>query len=330
MAEGQNPRPRVLIADAIDPEAEAWLRGRCELSYPGEVDIADCDGMIVRTTPVDAELLSAATRLRVIAKYGSGTDNIDVETATRLGIVVTNCPGASGDAVAELSLTLILLMLRPVIAAAEWLRSTRIDGSLVVATESAGLIGWELSSRTIGVVGWGRIGQRVGQACRALGATVIAYDPARLPADIESDGVTAALALDELLAAADVACLHVPLNDSTRGLIGAPELARLPPHAAVVNLSRGGVVDEEALAAALHSGRLRCAATDVFAEEPPPRDHPLLSLPNALCTPHMGGTTVDALSRTGWSVVRAVDDMLSGRSPSHVVNPAVVARPVVT
>jgi D-3-phosphoglycerate dehydrogenase len=132
--------------------------------------------------------------------------------------------------------------------------------------------------------------------------------------------VRAADTLDELLAESDVVTLHVPLVAATKGLIGYGELARLRPHAALVNASRGGVVDEDALADALSSGRLRCAATDVFSEEPPPADHPLLKLPNALCTPHMGGTTVDALRRMGWTAARAVDDVLSGRRPAHVVN----------
>ena len=321
MPDRHDERPRVLVADAIDPDAEAWLSERCELSDPAAPLSADHDAMIVRTTRIGSELLEAGSRLRVIAKSGSGTDNIDVATATRLGIVVTNCPGANARAVAEFSLTLILLMLRPVIPAAEWLRSTAIEGSLVVATEAAGLVGWELSSRTIGIAGWGRTGARVGRACRALGARVIAHDPAKSTAEIESDGVTATETLDELLQSADVVSVHVPLNDSTRWLIGEPELARMRPHAALVNMSRGGVVDEDALAAALSSGRLRCAATDVFAEEPPRRDHPLLSLPNALCTPHMGGTTADALSRTAWSAVKAVDDVLAGRCPDNVVNP---------
>jgi D-3-phosphoglycerate dehydrogenase len=327
MADRPATARRVLVAEPIDAEAEAWLAQRHDLVHPrdgtpeGLIDAArPCEGLIVRTTPVGAPLLEAAERLRVIAKSGSGTDNIDVVGATEKGIVVANSPGANAVSVAEFALTLIMLVLRPVVAAADWLGSGAAEGSLVVATERAGLIGRELASQTIGVVGWGDIGRRVGRACHGLGASVVAYDPAKSVAEMESDGVRAADSLDELLAESDVVTVHVPLAAATIGLIGHRELARLRPHAALVNVSRGGVVDEGALADALSGGRLRCVATDVFGEEPPPADHPLLRLPNALCTPHMGGTTVDALRRMGWTAVRAVDDVLSNRRPAHVVN----------
>jgi D-3-phosphoglycerate dehydrogenase / 2-oxoglutarate reductase len=273
-----------------------------------------------------------APRLRVIAKYGTGTDNIDLEAATRRGIIVTNCPGVNASSVAEFTLTLILLMLRPVIAGTEWLRSGVPQGSLVVATEEAGLIGAELSSQTVGVIGWGDIGRRVGVACIALGARVIAYDPARSTADIASDGARVTETLDELLSESDVVTLHVPLTFATAGLIASAQLARMRPHAALVNVSRGGVVDEAALADALSSGKLRCAATDVFKQEPPPSDHRLVALPNALCTPHMAGTTTEAFRRTGRSVATAVDDVLSGRLPQNIVNQEVtqLGRPAIS
>lgn len=327
MAEPRGSPRRVLVADVIDAGAVAWLAERHEVIHPTGASpdglaatLEGSNALIVRTTRVDGRLLEATKGLRVIAKCGTGTDNIDVATATRLGIVVTNCPGTNAVSVAEFALTLILLMLRPVIPAAEWLRSGAAEAPLVVATERAGLSGRELSSQTVGVVGWGEIGRRVGLACAALGASVLAHDPAKPRAQIQADGVRVADRLDELLRESDVVTLHVPLIPATERLIAGPQLAQLRPHAAIVNVSRGGVVDEEALADALASGRLRCAATDVFAEEPPAANHPLLSLPNVLCTPHMGGTTSDALRKTAWTAATAVDDVLSGRLPAHVVN----------
>jgi D-3-phosphoglycerate dehydrogenase len=155
---------------------------------------------------------------------------------------------------------------------------------------------------------------------------VVAFDPGLSPAAIRADGVEVAADLDDLLRAADVLSLHVPLTPETRHLIGARELALMRPRTALVNVSRGGVVDEAALADALVRGHLRCAAVDVFAEEPPAADHPLLGLPNALCTPHLGAATSEALIRMGMCAAAAALDVLGGRWPPHPVNPQVIPR----
>lgn len=322
---------RVLIADGIDPRAEAWLRGHCEIARPpgpGAAGLiralAGCDGMIVRTTRVGADVLGAGDRLRVVAKHGSGIDNIDIDAASARGVLVASCPGDNAPAVAEFALACVLLMLRPIVAGAAWLAEPPKDGSLIVAGQAAGLVGHELSSQTVGVVGWGEIGARVGRAVKALGGNVIAYDPFRQSSEIRADDVEAAAELAGLLARADIVTLHVPLMRATRNLIGASELAIMRAGACLINTSRGGVVDETALAESVQRGHLRAAAVDVFAHEPPPPDHPLLAIGAVLCTPHMAGSTSEALLRMGMSAARAVVDVLSGRRPQHLVNPAVV------
>jgi D-3-phosphoglycerate dehydrogenase len=319
---------RVLIADPIHPRAEAWLGEHCEIVHPAGTEsedlisgLAGCVGLIVKTTAVTAEVLSASDRLRVVAKHGTGTDNIDIAAASERGVIVTNCPGENAVAVAEFTLACLLLMLRPIVAGAAWLRQSP-DGSgpLVQRSQEAGLIGEELSSQTVGIVGWGNIGRRVGAAARALGARVIAYDALLSQSQIRADGVEAAADLVGLLPVVDILSLHVPLSPATENLIGAAELAAMRPGASLINAARGGIVDENALAEALRSGHLRSAAVDTFAPEPPSPEHPLLALDNAICTPHIAGSTSQALMRMGMCAAQAVIDVLSGRSPMHVVN----------
>ncbi len=286
------------------------------------IALAGCDGLTVGTTRITAALLRSSDCLRVVAKHGTGTDNIDIAAASKLRVVVTNCPGENAPAVAEFTLACLLIMLRPIVASAEWLRQS-VAGSRepVLRGQEASLIGEELSGQTVGIVGWGNIGRRVGVAASALGARVIAYDALRSPSEIETDGVEVAADLDGLLRVVDFLSLHVPLTPATENLIGIAELAAMKPGAALVNTSRGRIVDEVALAEALQSGHLRAAAVDTFAEEPPPPEHPLLALSNVLCTPHIGGNTTQSLVRMGMCAAQAVIDVLSGRRPKHVVNP---------
>jgi phosphoglycerate dehydrogenase-like enzyme len=322
---------RVLLVDPIHPHAEAWLSTRCDILHPAGTDLeqlmialAGCDGLIVGRTRITARLLESSDRLRVVAKQGTGTDNIDLAAASSRAVVVTSCPGENAPAVAEFTLTCLLLTLRPVVASAEWLRQSGADSrSPAPYSRDAALIGAELSSQTVGIVGWGNVGRRVGVAATALGAHVIAYDALRSPSDIRADGVDAAADLDGLLRVVDILSLHVPLTPATENLIGAGELAAMKPGAALVNTSRGGIVDEVALAEAVRSGHLRAAAVDTFVEEPPAPDHPLLALSNVLCTPHIGANTTESLARMGMCAARAVVDVLSGRRPEHVVNPNV-------
>lgn len=327
-------RRRVLLVDDIEPGATERLARTMEVVRPRDSSeaalreaIVDVDGAIVRTTPLPRAVLEHADPLRVIAKHGVGVDAIDVAYATERGIVVANVPGANAPAVAEFALTAILLLLKPLRAGAEWLReSTGGGANMVVAAAAGGLIGREAGNSTVALLGWGDIGRRVGAGLLALGTRVLVHDPVVDPAEVRAAGAEPVASLAELLPEAQVLSLHVPLTPATRSLIGYAELAAMPPGACLVNTARGGIVDEIALAAAIREGHLAGAAIDVFAEEPPPPDHPLLSMPEAICTPHIAGATVDSLRRMADGSVDAVLAVLDGRAPTAVVNPTVLSR----
>jgi len=328
------PRLRVLLVDDIEPGATSRLALTAEVLRPagtseaalGEA-IADVEGVLVRTTPLPRAVLERATRLRVIAKHGVGVDAIDVAYATERGIVVANVPGANAPAVAEFALTAILLLLKPLRAGAEWLReSTGGEANLVVAAAAEGLIGREAGNSTVALLGWGDIGRRVGAGLLALGTRVLVHDPVVDAAEIRAAGAEPVASLAELLPEAQVLSLHVPLTPATRSIVGAAELAAMPRGAALVNTARGGIIDEIALAAAIRDGHLAGAAIDVFAEEPPPPDHPLLSMPEVICTPHIAGATIDSLRRMADGSVDVVLAVLDGRVPTAVVNPTVLSR----
>jgi D-3-phosphoglycerate dehydrogenase len=267
--------------------------------------IRDADAAILGLDACDASVLDACPRLRVVSRYGVGVDNVDLDAARRLGIAVTNTPGANTTAVAELTLGSILALARRLPQAVAATRA----GSWSRRT------GWELSGKTLGVIGYGRIGQAVADLGRAFGMRVVASDPFAPP----TDGTTV-LTVDELLGQADVVTLHVGLSDDTRHLIDGAALARMKPGAVLVNTARGGLIDEDALAEALRSGRLAGAAADAFEHEPPGAS-PLLAIDSFLPTPHLGAATAEATARMGQMATENALDVLQGRTPAHVVVP---------
>ena len=305
----------IFVLDPISPRALARLgadvvdwRAAALRDWP---DAADA--IITRTSPVAAADIARARRLKVIGKHGVGVDNIALDAARERGIPVVNTPGANADAVAELVLGLALAAARGIVAGDAALRAGRQAAAL-------GPGGHELAGKRLGIAGFGQVGRRVADLfARALRAPVIAYDPALAPAAIRQLGATPAPSLDALLAESDVLSLHLPLTPATRDLIGARELARLPEGAILINTARGGIVDEAALAEALARGRPAAAACDVFLQEPPPVDHPLLRLANFIATPHLGGATAEALDRVGLMVVEQVLEVLAGKPPRHRV-----------
>jgi D-3-phosphoglycerate dehydrogenase/(S)-sulfolactate dehydrogenase len=283
---------KVLVADELSPEGLQTLCSAPELAVEVRLGLQPAalkallgqyDVLAIRgATRVTADMLENPGRLKVIGRAGVGVDNVDVEAATRKGVVVMNTPGGNSVAVAELTLGLMLALHRQLVPAITASRSGRWEKKRFAG-------GHELFRKTVGLVGFGSIGQLVAQRCIGFGTTVIAYDPH--PVEASRRLGVQIVPLDELFRRADVVSLHLPLMDNTRHLVSRRLLGAMRKGSYLVNCARGGIVDEAALAEALRDGTLAGAAMDVFATEPVPPDHPLLSLENFICTPHLGAST---------------------------------------
>ena len=312
---------RVLVSDPISQDGLDILGSRPGITVTVKTDhrpeellaaIKDYDALVVRSqTQVTAEVIAAAPRLRVIARAGVGVDNIDVRAATQRGIVVVNSPEGNTMAAAEHTIALMLALSRNLPAASaslrrgEWARSK--------------LVGVEVYHKTLGVVGLGKIGTEVVRRAQALGMKVLGYDPFITREHAERLGVEV-MELAELLPRCDYLTLHVPLNKDTRGIIGAKQLALAKDRIRIINVARGGLVDELALAEAIKAGKVAGAAIDVFEKEPPPPDHPLLALDQVLATPHLGASTEEAQIKVAVDVCEQVVDILGGGQARTAVN----------
>jgi len=270
------------------------------------------DALITGYDNLNKAVISAFSRLRVLAKHGAGLDNIDVKAATEKGIAVISAPGANADAVADLTLGLILSLAR------EIPRSDRA----VKEGKWPRLVGCQVNGKTLGIIGLGLIGKKVAQRAAGFCMKLLGFDVMQ-DAEFARQMNLTYLPLTELLAQADYVTIHVPLIPATRNLIGPKELALMKKDAFLVNIARGGIVDEEALYQALGEGRLRGAALDVFAAEPP-KGNLLLTLENVIATPHMGGYTYEALIETGMICARGIVDFLAGRRPETISNPEIM------
>ena len=301
---------KVLACDKVDASAIAMLRAAGHEVTEGNAlkgadlvaALAGVQGLLVRgATRVTGDVLRACPGLKVVVRAGTGLDNVDRAAATECGTLVMNTPNANTVSVAELTFGLMLALERHIVPAASDLRGG--------VWEKSKYQGRELSGRTLGILGFGRIGREVATRARAFDLTVIAHDPLY---DATSEGFAwvRAVSRDDLFAGADILTVHVPLVAATRDSIGAREFALMPQGAILVNCSRGGVVNEAALFAALSGGRLRAAATDVFAEEPPGAS-PLLELPNLLPLPHLGASTAEAQRRAGTEAAQRLIDALA-------------------
>ena len=301
---------KILVADPLDPAAVAALRGRgfevverSGLKGAALIEaLQGVHGVLVRgATKITAEVLAGAPDLRAVVRAGTGLDNVDLEAARGHGVFVSNTPAANAVSVAELVFGMLLALERHLCPA-----SADLARGVWEKTKYAGR---ELAGRSLGLVGFGRIGREVAVRARAFAMPVCAHDPllAMWPDD---HAWVQPLELDDLLARADIVSLHVPLTPETRGLLDARRLARMKEGAVLVNCARGGIVDEAALADALRAARLRGAALDVFEQEPAPADHPLLALPNVIATPHLGASTAEAQARAGFEAVAILADAL--------------------
>jgi len=309
---------RVLVAEPLAREGVELLRAQHEVDErPGLsreelcTSIGDYEALVVRSqVAVDAELIAAGAKLIVIGRAGVGVDNVDLEAATRAGVTVVNAPTGNTIAAAEHTLALMFGLARHIAAAdasvrrGEWKRGQ--------------FTGNELRGRTLGIIGLGKIGQAIADRARALEMPVLGVDPFVTAEQAALHGVEL-VDLDGLLTRSDVVTVHVPLTRTTRGLIGLDAVARMKPGALLLNVARGGVVDEAAVAQALRKGRLGGAAIDVFEHEPP-TDSPLLDAPNTLLTPHLGASTEEAQVLVAEEVASQVLDVLAGRPARYAVN----------
>jgi len=311
-------QPVVLIAEQLAPSAIDVLADDFDVRHVDGTDrpallaaVADADALLVRSaTKVDAEVLAAAPRLTVVARAGVGLDNIDVAAATARGVMVVNAPTSNIVSAAEQAVALLLACARNIAAAnaalkgGEWKRSK--------------YTGVELAGKTVGIIGLGRIGMLFAQRMSAFGTRLIAYDPYVQPARAAQLGVRL-VGLEELLAESDFISIHLPKTPETVGLIGAKELAMVKPGVRIINAARGGLIDEDALVAALADGRVAGAGIDVFANEPC-TSSPLFQFDNVVVTPHLGASTVEAQDKAGLAVARSVKLALQGEFVPDAVN----------
>lgn len=311
-------RPVVLIADKLAPSTVEALGDGVEVRWVDGPDrpallaaVPEADALLVRSaTTVDAEVLAAGTKLKIVARAGVGLDNVDVKAATARGVLVVNAPTSNIHSAAEHAVTLLLATARQIPAA---------DASLKAHTwKRSSFNGTEIFGKTVGVVGLGRIGQLFAQRFAAFGTHIVAYDPYVSAARAAQLGIEL-LTLDELLGRADFISVHLPKTPETAGLIGKEALAKTKPGVIIVNAARGGLIDEAALADAIRSGHVRGAGLDVFSTEPC-TDSPLFELDQVVVTPHLGASTSEAQDRAGTDVAASVQLALAGEFVPDAVN----------
>jgi len=313
-------KPVVLIAEELSPATVDALGPDFEIRNVDGTDraallaaLSDAHAILVRSaTKVDAEAIAAAKQLKVIARAGVGLDNVDIKTATTAGVMVVNAPTSNIISAAELTIGHILSLARHIPAAhaalakGEWKRSA--------------YTGTELYEKTVGIIGLGRIGALIAARLQAFGTQVIAYDPYITATRAQQLGVQT-VTLDELLERADFITIHMPKTPETTGMIAAEQLAKMKPTAYIVNVARGGLIDESDLHDALVAGTIAGAGLDVFVSEPP-KESPLLALPNVVVTPHLGASTDEAQEKAGISVAKSVRLALAGELVPDAVNVA--------
>jgi D-3-phosphoglycerate dehydrogenase len=319
---------RIVIPDKIDQAAIDLLEGAegITCAAPGKVPREEllalapqADGLVIRSgVKADAELLGAAARLKCIARAGVGVDNIDLQEATRRGVVVMNTPGGNTIATAEQAMALMLSLARHTPLAHQAMREGRWD--------RATFIGTELYGKTLGLLGFGRVGAAVATRAAGFGMTVLAYDPFfddTMRAHARELGVKPA-SLEELCAQADYISLHAALTEDSREMVNRALIATMKPGVRIINAARGALIDDEDLAEAIQSGQVAGAALDVYAQEPPPPDHPLVGLPGVIHTPHLGASTREAQVAVAVQAAQQVVDGLLKGEYRNVVNPDVL------
>jgi D-3-phosphoglycerate dehydrogenase len=313
---------RVLVTDSLSAQGLDLLRSnpQIEVVYspgmkPDELKKAlrDADGIVIRSgTKLTADILDGQTRLKVIARAGVGVDNVDLPTATRQGIIVSNTPDGNTISTAEHTIAMMMALCRTIGPASQSMRDGKWD------RKSYG--GSQLAGKTIGVVGLGRIGLAVARRCRGLEMTVLGYDPFLSEERAAEQGVQLFRNVDDMLVQCDVVTVHTPLTEETKGLINARRLAEMKKGVRLINCARGGIIDEEALADAIESGHVAGAAIDVFSKEPPPEGFRLTKLPQVLSTPHLAASTDEAQEQVALEAADIVANFLTRNEVRSAVN----------
>jgi D-3-phosphoglycerate dehydrogenase / 2-oxoglutarate reductase len=312
-------RPRVLVREEIAAAGIALLRERFDVEIDHDSDLAqrigEYDGIVIRSaTNLTGELIERASKLKVIGRAGVGVDNVDVAAATRRGIVVANAPESTVVSAAEHTIGLLVALARNIPQAHAALKDGR--------WERKAYGGVELADKTLGVLGFGRIGRQVARRAAGLGMRVVAYDPFVAPERFRELGVEWLATTDDVFAAAEFLTLHLPLTDETNGSIGGEAFAKMRDGVRLVNAARGELIDEDALVAAIRSGKVAAAALDVFSTEP--YTGPLLELDNVVVTPHLAASTEEAQDRAGLIVAEQVAAALEGGLVTNAVNIPVI------
>lgn len=318
---------RILVSDdvsesGLDPLRNSSFDLQKRTGLKGEelkAALRDADGLVVRSeTKVSKELIEAAEKLRVIGRAGVGVDNIDLSAATARGILVMNAPDGNTITTAEHTIALLVALARNVAQANSSVKAARWDRKR--------FIGAELQGKTLGIVGLGRIGRAVAERGAGLGMKVVAHDPF-ISIEQARDFEVETASLDDVFARADFLTIHTPLTNETRGLINARAIAKMKKGARIINCARGGLVDEGALHDAIVSGKIAGAALDVFEQEPPPADHPLLQLDQVIVTPHLGASTAEAQEAVALTVAEQMRDyFLTGAVRGAVNMPVLGAK----
>ena len=316
--------PKVLVSDPLAEAGIAKLRAVADIEVdvklglkPDELIaiIGEYDGLAVRSeTKVTADILAAANKLQIIGRAGVGVDNIDVKAATQKGVVVVNSPDGNTLAAAELTVGLMLAVARKIPQGDATMKAGKWDRKKFV--------GSELYGKTVGIIGLGKIGYAVAQRLRGFEVELIAYNPFVSEAETRRLGVEP-VSLDELVRRSDYITVHTPLNNETRGLIGAAQFAEMKDGVRIVNVARGGIIDEQALADAVRSGKVGGYAVDVFTKEPPEPENPLLAADvtaNSVLTPHLGASSEEAQIKVAIDVCEQIVDVLAGRPARTAVN----------
>jgi len=313
---------QILIADPISPKGIELLRAGAKLLVDVKTGLKESDllgivaeysAIVVRSqTKITANVIEAAGKLKVVGRAGVGVDNVDVDAATRRGVIVMNTPGGNTVSTAEHAFSLLVSIARSIPQAHSSVKAGQWDRKSYE--------GVELHGKTIGIVGMGRIGTEIARRAIAFGMRPVAYDPYLSPSRARSLQVELFDDLDEVLSRADFLTLHMPLSTETMHLINAERMAKMKKGARIVNCARGGLIDETALFEALKSGHLAAAALDVFETEPPPADLPLRTLSNIVFTPHLGASTVEAQESVGLEIAEAIRSVLLDGVIRNAVN----------